>query len=85
MFHNLVMPNRDNLDQDCANWQCKGKKATHYHVTERSWVCFSCCQSINREALQRYRKYAEDMTKFKPVCISGADALVMLLQQGHTQ
>lgn len=91
VFYDLVKSDADNLEQGCANFHrnITGRgatpKATHYHRVKNSWVCFGCAQSINRDALQRHLKWAaKDSGPFKPVCIPGPEAMIMLLQQSHS-
>lgn len=86
MFH--ILSNQNNSNGKCANTCCAFgfrkmfPKATYYHVSEKSWVCTTCANGINREKLGMCNKYA---AKYVPPCINSEDALVLMLMIGKPQ
>jgi hypothetical protein len=84
MYH--VLSNQNNANGKCANTCCAFKfrnmfpKAVYYHVSEKSWVCTTCAQGINRERLGKAMQYGAN---YSQICINSEDALVLMLQRGY--
>jgi hypothetical protein len=74
------------MDGTCSTIRCSyGRikpKATWYNTTNGSWVCFTCAQEANRNAMQMRLKYGGAGSPLPPqVCIPAQEYVLKLLSQ----
>ena len=67
----------------CSNIPCqltrKGVRANWFNQSNKTWLCFQCAQSRNRDALQLQLKYGGK--QYRP-CISEEEYTFQLLTEG---
>lgn len=79
----MVKFDQKNMNGVCSNLLCGFRfrnittKANFYHTSEKSWVCTTCAQAINREHFAKTNRYS---AKYVPVCISSEEELLHRLQ-----
>jgi hypothetical protein len=81
---------KSEMDGTCSTIRCSyGRikpKATWYNTTNGNWVCFTCAQEANRNAMQMRLKYGGTPDRqVPPPCITAQEHTFKLLSSNLTQ